>query len=196
MTSIRIPRPIIAAVVLTCGIGLIPAAALAVPAGPASPARAARPAPAAAAAAASQCTAGHTAIWLGLGPGGGAAGSTFYPLEFSNIGHRSCWLFGYPGVSAINGRGHRIGPPANHSGRRHRVTLRPGATAHAILQVIDAGNVAGCHRRTAAGLRVFAPGQTRSTEILGFSFQACSNRRVLGVGPVRPGTGIPGFTSS
>jgi hypothetical protein len=181
--SIHLGRPMIAAAIISCGISLIPAAALAAPA---------RPAAQAAAAAVRHCTAAHTVAWLGI-PGSGAAGSTFYPLEFSNVGHRTCWLYGYPGVSAISSSGRRIGPPASHAGRRHLVILRPGATAHAILQVVEAGNIAGCHARTAAGLKVYPPGQRRSTDIPGFSFPACSNRRVLGVGPVRAGTGIPGF---
>ena len=118
-----------------------------------------------------QCTAAHTVAWLGI-PGSGAAGSTFYPPEFSNVGHRTCFLFGYPGVSAISAAGRRIGPPARHTGRRHLVTLRPGGTAHAILQVVEAGNIAGCHLRRAAGLKVYPPGQRRPTDILGFSFPA------------------------
>ena len=188
MTLSRLRRPIIAATILSCGAILMPAAALAAPATSAGPAQAA------AAAAVRQCTAGNTTAWLGL-PGSGAAGSFFYQLEFSNTGRRTCWLYGYPGVSAINGNGTRIGPAASHSGRRALVTLRPGATAHAILQIVEAGNIAGCHLRTAAGLKVYPPGQRRSTDIGGFSFRACSNRRVLSVGPIQPGTGIPGFSS-
>ena len=117
MKSIHLARPVITAAILSCGISLVPAAALAAPARPAAPARAA--------AQARQCTAAHTVAWLGI-PGSGAAGSTFYPLEFSNVGHHTCWLFGYPGVSAISSSGRRIGPPASHTGRRRLVTLRPG----------------------------------------------------------------------
>ena len=191
MKSIQLARPVLTAAIITgailsCGISLVPAVALAGPARLTAPARAAAPARA------RQCTAAHTVAWLGI-PGSGAAGSTFYPLEFSNVGHHACWLFGYPGVSAISSGGRRIGPPASHAGTRRLVTLRPGATAHAILQIVEAGNIAGCHNRRAAGLKVFPPGQRRSTDILGFSFPACSNRRVLGVRPVRAGTGIPGF---
>jgi hypothetical protein len=188
MTFSRLRRPIIAAAILSCSGILMPAAALAAPATSAGPVRAS------AAAAAQQCTGGNTVVWLGL-PGSGAAGSIFYQLEFSNVGRRTCWLYGYPGVSAINGNGSRVGPAASHSGRRRLVTLSPGATGHAVLQIVEAGNIAGCHIKTAAGLKVYAPGQRRANIIGGFSFQACSNKRVLSVGPVRPGTGIPGFSS-
>ena len=69
----------------------------------------------------------------------------------------------------------------------HVITLQPGATAHAILQVGDAGIRHGCRLVTARGLRVFPPGRRRPAEIFGFSFQACRNRgiSVLGLGPVR-----------
>ena len=83
------------------------------------------------------------------------------------------------------------------NGRRRTVTLRPGGTAHALLAVVVASNFAGCHVVRARGLRVHPP-RDRAATITGFSFAACRNRRisVLGVGPVRPGTGIPGFTSN
>ena len=59
----------------------------------------------------------------------------------------ACWLYGYPGVSAIGSSGRRIGPPASHAGKRHRVTLQPGGTAHAILLIEDTAFVAaGCRR--------------------------------------------------
>jgi len=66
----------------------------------------------AAAAAAMPCTSAHTEVWLGLGLGGGTAGTTYYPLEFSNVGSRACTFYGYPGVSAYRGALNQVGPPA------------------------------------------------------------------------------------
>jgi len=148
----------------------------------------------AASAATPTCTPSSTQVWLGLGLGGGTAGSNNYPLEFSNVGHHACTLNGYPGVSAYRGAT-QVGPPATRNGGSHRmVTLTPGATAHAILRVTDWGAV--CSTDVVAdGLKVFPPGQTRS-EPVPFSFGACAHRGVLSVGPVRAGVGIPGYTTS
>jgi hypothetical protein len=167
-------------------------AAIGVASAPASASASARRA---APAAASRCTTAHLEIWFGLGLGGGTAGSTFYPLEFSNVGHQACTLNGYPGVSAYRANGAQVGPAASRNNQSHgTVTLAPGATAHAILRVVDAGAVCSAPL-TAAGIKVFPPGATRSQPIP-FSFPACANRGVLIVGPVRAGVGIPGFTTS
>src|ERR1700733_16095101 len=80
---------------IVCCAGLIGATASAAGAS----AHGARPA------AASQCTPANTQIWLGLGIGGGTLGSTYYPLELSNVGHHACTLNGIPGVSAEGGGG-------------------------------------------------------------------------------------------
>jgi Protein of unknown function (DUF4232) len=134
-------------------------------------------------------------VWLGLGLGGGTAGSTYYPLEFSNVGRTACSLNGYPGVSAYGSSGAQVGPAASRNGQHHgTVTLASGATAHAILRVVDWGAL--CSTEVpAAGLKVFAPGSTRS-EPVPFAFGACARQGVLVVGPVRAGVGIPGYTTS
>lgn len=145
-------------------------------------------------AAVSRCSAANTQVWLGDGLGGGVAGGVYYPLEFSNIGHRACTLAGYPGVSAYRGAS-QVGPAATRTGQRHgTVRLAPGATAHALLRITDWG-VLCSHEVVADGLRVFAPGQA-SSEPIPFSFGACAHRGVLSVGPVRAGVGIPGYTTS
>jgi hypothetical protein len=147
------------------------------------------------ASAVSKCTAAHVQVWLGLGLGGGAAGSTYYPLEFSNVGHHACSLTGYPGVSGYGSSGGQVGPAASRNGQPHgTVTLAPGATAHAILRVVDWGALCSTEV-VAAGLNVFPPGTTRS-EPVPFSFGACAHQGVLIVGPVRAGVGIPGYTTS
>jgi hypothetical protein len=140
------------------------------------------------------CAPSNTAVWLGLGLGGGTAGSTYYPLEFSNVGRHACTLNGYPGVSASRG-GAQVGPSGTHNQQRHgTVTLAPGATAHAILRVVDWGALCS-HEVVADSFKVFPPGQTRSQSVP-FSFGACAHRGVLIVGPVRAGVGIPGYTTS
>ena len=59
-----------------------------------------------------RCSLSQLTVWIGL-PGSGAAGSTAYPLEFSNTSGRTCHLLGYPGVSAF-GAGRA---PAGQRGR-------------------------------------------------------------------------------
>jgi hypothetical protein len=178
----------IAVAAIACGAVALPVTALAVPghAGHArEPARAAH-----------RCTSFRTRTWLGLGNGGGALGTTFYPLEFSNSGKRACWLFGYPAVLAVSGTGQQIGLPAVASGRRHVVVLQPGGTAHVVLGLVDAGLLSGCQQRKGAFLKVIAPGQQPATFIPSFTFTACADKSVLRVDAVHPGTGIPGFTAS
>ncbi len=143
---------------------------------------------------ASPCTATATQVWLGDGEGGGTAGTYYYPLEFSNVGRRTCTLYGYPGVSAYSGALKPVGPAAVRSTSAHAtVTLTAGATAHVLLGIRDWGAL--CSTPAAAdGLKVYPPGQTAAKEI-GFPFDACAHRSVLVVGPLRSGVGIPGYTS-
>lgn len=141
------------------------------------------------------CTAAGTQVWFGLGLGGGTAGSTYYPLEFTNISHHACTLNGYPGVSAYGNSGGQVGPAATRNGQHHgTVTLAAGATAHAILRVEDWGAVCSA-KVNAAGLKVYPPG-VRKAEPVPFAFGACAHRGVLIVGPVKGGVGIPGYTTS
>ena len=157
------------------------------PAGTQSSGAAATPTP--------KCATSGLAVWLGLGPGGAAAGSTYYPLEFSNVSGHACHLFGFPGVSAYDG--HQLGSPAgrNPSHPSRTVTLAPGATAHAALQIVDVLNfpTSKCMPVTANALRVYPPNQFASAEIP-FSFKACSAKGeiFMSVEPVRPGVGVPG----
>jgi hypothetical protein len=150
----------------------------------------------AAQAATPRCTTAGLEVWLGLGGGGAQAGSTVYPMEFTNVSNRTCQLFGFPGVSAEAG-GHQAGRPAarDHTVAAQTVTLHPGATAHVRLQITDVGVFAPstCKPVTADGLRVFAPGATRAATIP-FRFRACSaNGPVfLHVTAMQPRVGVPG----
>lgn len=178
--SFRTTRRILGGSALVVAGALLPGTALASTA-----------APAGATWSAPRCATSQTEIWLGLGNGGGTAGTIFYPLEFTNLSRRTCTLFGFPRAWAITQDGKQIGRASRHLNIRHgAVTLPPGFTAHAQLGIVEAGNV--CRKPvTAASLRVRAPGQGGTT-VLPFSFQAChGNKGVLVVGPVQPGVGIP-----
>jgi hypothetical protein len=123
-----------------------------------------------------KCTTSGLVVWLDT-QGNGAAGSIFYTLELTNLSSRACTLSGYPGVSAVNLAGHELGSAASRdtSHTPHTVTLASGATATALLRIVQAGNfpTSACHQVTAAGLRVFPPNLTTS-KVVPFPFPACS----------------------
>ncbi len=124
---------------------------------------------------ASGCTTSGLVIWLYNEPGGGTAGSVFYKLELTNLSGHACTLFGYPGVSAVDLANGQLGAGASREafGKPRTVTLAPGAGAQAVLRITDAGALPGCRPVTAAGLRVYPPGQSAAKRIP-FPFQACS----------------------
>jgi hypothetical protein len=144
---------------------------------------------------------GNSAVtaWIGE-PGSAAAGSAYYELELSNISGHTCTLYGFPGVSAVGTGGVQLGSPAaRQAGDAERVvTLTPGATAHALLQVANTGNFprTACVPKTAAGLKVYAPGDT-AAKFIPFTFSACSKPGdvFLHVRTTVAGTGIPGFSA-
>ena len=146
------------------------------------------------------CATSPLQIWFAQ-PGGAAAGSSYVPLEFSNIGTTSCSLDGYPGVSGVNADGAQLGSAANWNPEvtPTNVVLAPGATAHVILQVVDVANYPStvCEPTAATGLRVYPPNQKASV-VLQYSFEACAKTgsNYLGVDAVNAGVGIPLYTNS
>jgi hypothetical protein len=138
-----------------------------------------------------RCSAAHTLVWLALSPNG-AAGTIYYPVEFTNLGSTKCTLAGFPGVAAIGKSGHKLGQAARRiKVTAHTITLKPHQTAHALLGVEDAGIIGGCHTATAAGLQVFPPNQTVKQTVGSFTFTACTNRSYLVIYPVTAGIGVP-----
>jgi hypothetical protein len=109
--------------------------------------------------------------------GDAAAGSTFFPLNFTNLSSRTCTLVGYPGVSAVDLAGRQLDSAAarNPSRAVRAVDLAHGASATAVLRIVVAANFPSshCRRVTAAALRVFPPNQ-RASKVIPFPFQACS----------------------
>jgi Protein of unknown function (DUF4232) len=96
------------------------------------------------------------------------ANGTYYTLEFTNISHRACSLYGYPEVSAYRDSlvtGGQIGSAAvrDTSVRPEPVMLASGATAHAALRVVATagGRPASCAPVTAGELRVTLPREGR-----------------------------------
>ena len=141
------------------------------------------------------CTASDLGAWVAVTQGNGAAGSIFYPLQFTNLGRHACAMRGFPGVSAIDRNGHQLGSPASwdHALPARTVVLAPGATAHSILRWSDAtvATSPGCHPVSSPfELRIYPPGQYRAT-YAAFGLKACSHAgpAYLGVETVQPGVG-------
>ncbi len=141
------------------------------------------------------CSAGNLGVWVAIDQGNGAAGSVYYPLQFTNLSRHACAMRGFPGVSAIDRNGHQLGSPAGWGTRvaAHTVVLAPGATAHTILQYSDATvtTAPGCHPVFSTfELRVYPPGQHRAT-YAAFDLEACSDAGpvYLSVEPILPGVG-------
>ena len=129
-----------------------------------------------AAAATPACATSGLVVWLDT-EGSGAAGSSYYKLELTNLSGNPCTLRGFPGVSGVNLRGRQLGSAAsrNHSGTPATVTLGEGASAVVLLRIVDVFNYSRskCGPVTAAGLRVYPPDQTAS-KLVPFPFSACS----------------------
>jgi hypothetical protein len=139
-----------------------------------------------------------TSILRGSVPaiGDAASGHYYYPLNLTNDSNAKCTLYGYPGVSFVTSAdGSQIGAAATRDtpGQlgdqpAQAVTLAPGQTAHAVLELLTAGvySPSACGLVTAHWLRVYPPGQTAPLYI-GFSAQTCAKGQdLLTVSPVQP----------
>jgi Domain of unknown function (DUF4232) len=144
-----------------------------------------------------RCTAEDLGVWVAVDQSNGAAGTIRYPLEFTNLSHHTCFLFGYPGVSALDHNGHQLGRPASWDSRTgaRTVYLAPGATAHTLLAydgVLVIPGQRGCGPvRSSVALRVYPPDQ-RSATHASFSVDACSHAGPVYLSvtePIIPGVG-------
>jgi hypothetical protein len=179
-------RHLAAGLALACAAIVVPAAALAAPAGQGSPAHSI---------AAQRCHGATgprgTEVWTAL-PSDGYTGGVVYDLEFTNISRRTCTLRGYPRVVARSGS-HQAGQAASHgSGTPALVTLRPGATAHALLQI----TIPFCAHPVPSQIYAYPPGQAygQQTDI---TASICRHGRTqLGITPIRSRPGIPFYTLS
>ncbi len=142
------------------------------------------------------CATANLSVGLQTNAGGGAAGSQYVPISFTNTSGTACAMYGFPGVSFVTGpNGSQIGAPASRqtSFPLVAVTVAAHATAHAWLQVAEAGNYppSTCHPVTAHWLKVYPPANTAASYI-GHTFTACSSAKVtvMMVYPVRAGSAV------
>ncbi len=145
------------------------------------------------------CAASGLRVTVDASAVGTAAGSTYYPIDFTNASGVDCRLDGYPDAWFASSAGQRIGDAAawDHSVSARPVPLPPGATAHAWLQVTDAANypAKACRPVTARMLLVRAPGAAGASPVH-HAFPACAaamhGHGILTVQPVLPGPGARG----
>jgi Protein of unknown function (DUF4232) len=179
LLSRRPGRRVIAAAALAGAAILVPTVALASAGG-------GRAAPQVA-----QCTARNTYVWFADAQNG-ATGHLYYPVEFTNLGSRACYLYGFPGVQGLTGALKGIGPAASRVSIAHaRVTVGKNQTVHATLEITNYGFIPGCKQVTGAGLGVYPPNQKQRQYVTNFTFPACKNKAYLRVYPVQPGIGVP-----
>lgn len=85
----------------------------------------------------------------------GAAGSFFYNVRFKNTSSHACTISGFPTIFLVDKNGSTIKTPANVSPSQYSVvTLQPGSTAHAVMDMPDSNIANNCSLRVATALRV------------------------------------------
>jgi len=124
----------------------------------------------------------------------GYAGGVYEVIDFTNTSGSPCSLYGYPGVSLVSGPPYtQIGRAAKRtaSTRPKPVTLAPGATANALLQIVDALNYpsASCGPTQAAALKIYPPNQTVPVYLPTTSNGCAKSVQIMYIGPVQPGAG-------
>ena len=129
-----------------------------------------------------------------LGASNGAAGSVFQTIVFTNTSGATCTLLGYPGVSLVSAPPYtQIGLAAQRSSTTPvtTVTLASGATASAVLRVVDALNFgsATCGPTQAAFLRVYPPNQTAPVYLADTSEVCAQPVQTLFISAVQAGSG-------
>jgi hypothetical protein len=148
------------------------------------------------------CQSAALKVTVDTSQAGGAAGSAYYPVNFTNTSGAPCGLYGYPGMSFVTAGGNasqQIGAAAQRDPAFGPLSVRLPAdgVAHAWLQIAQAGNypASACRPMTAHWLRVFPPGDAAASYV-GVSFGACASASapLLTVTPVRSGQGVRGVT--
>ncbi len=150
---------------------------------------------------ATQCPSAALRVTMNKTKGSGAAGTSYVPIDFTNISSHSCDMFGFPGVSFVTASGgSQLGTPASRQTTfgSETVTLASGGTAHAWLGIADAGNfpASSCQPVTAHWLKIYPPDQFAPLYTR-FTATVCSKKITGGstpltVLPIRPGPGSPG----
>ncbi|SIR38416.1 Protein of unknown function [Microbispora rosea] len=117
------------------------------------------------------------------------AGNRYAPLVLTNTSGKTCWVYGFVGLVLIDGRGDVLRTRTRReSVTPHRVTLRPGASAHARLHwtVVPSGHETRCP--ASARLMIIPPDEVAHLEVP-FSTTVCDDGRI-DARPMAPGAGL------
>ena len=150
------------------------------------------PASSSAAAGAPACATSSLRVKQGVAQG--YAGGVYEVIDFTNTSGSTCTLYGYPGVSLVSG------PPYTQIGLAAKrttttpvklITLVPGATGNALLQIVDALNFpsATCAPTKATALKVYPPNQTAPVYLPSTSNGCANPIQIMYIGPVQSGSG-------
>ena len=98
-------------------------------------------------------------MWISPDALNGAAGTFYYPLEFTNHSGHACATGGYPGVSALGANGKQLGLAAarNPVYKGKVVTMRRRHRARTVAYGNAEVSSSGCKPKTAMELRVYPP---------------------------------------
>ena len=123
----------------------------------------------------SQCGPGYLAVWVNADGANHTAGTTYYHLEYTNVSHVTCFLWGYPGVLTTTLGGRQLGAAAKHIDpvAEKNVYLVAGATAHTVLGYVNAAVDSSCKPKAAAFLKVYVPGAPKPDSAF-FPLSVCS----------------------
>lgn len=129
-----------------------------------------------------------------LGPSSGYAGGVDQTIIFTNTSGATCTLYGYPGVSLVSAPPYtQIGLAGQRSSTTpvKLITLATGATASAVLQIVDALNfgTATCSPTKAAFLRIYPPNQTAPVYLADASEVCAQPVQTLFISAVQAGSG-------
>ncbi|MGY0020583.1 DUF4232 domain-containing protein [Streptomyces sp. YJ-C3] len=108
----------------------------------------------------SDCT--TDALKTALKPTGQEMNSKYFDLTLTNTTDGTCALKGYPGLSLTDAHGKRVGKPATRSnnGTMRDVVLKPGQTAHAVVQTPRKEVTDGTCWPDPARIKVYPPNNT------------------------------------
>ena len=138
------------------------------------------------------CPNGSLQLKLGLGQG--YAGGIYQVIDFTNTSGATCTLYGYPGVSLVSGPPYaQIGLAAKRTTTTpvKQITLAPGTTANAVVQIVDALNFPTntCSPVKSTNMRVFPPNQTISVYLRYASYGCSKSVQTLFIAAVQAGSG-------
>ena len=138
------------------------------------------------------CAPGDLKVTLGVSQG--YAGGVYETIVFTNTSGSACSLYGYPGVSLVSAPPYtQIGLAAQRGSTTpvKLITLASGATASAVLQIVDALNfgTATCSPTKAAFLRIYPPNQTAPVYLADTSEVCAQPVQTLFISAVQAGSG-------